>query len=153
MVTLAAAALGGAIGAGHAAQGGADTAHGYWLTQNGKAIVLMKPCGAETCGKMVWVADPLTDEGQPKRDIKNANGAKRARRICGLPLLGGMKAKRAGVWRDGWIYNPRNGKTYDVEVEAVSRDKLEVRGYLGVKLLGKSQVWTRVADDRGGCPA
>ena len=52
---------------------------------------------------------------------------------------------------DGWIYNPKSGETYSANVEAVSPDRLKVRGYLGVSLLGKSQIWTRVPGDRGGC--
>ena len=44
-----------------------------------------------------------------------------------------------------------DGATYSAEIRAVSASELEVRGYLGVPVLGKSQIWTRVGDDRGGC--
>lgn len=128
-----------------------DKAHGYWLTQNGKAIVLMSPCGTQTCGQMVWTATPRDDAGNLKLDVKNSDNAKRDRPICGLQLVGGMKREGAGTWQDGWIYNPRNGETYSAEMRAVSADQLKVRGYLGISLLGKSQIWTRVTDDRGGC--
>ena len=61
-----------------------------------------------------------------------------------------MKADK-GSWQNGWLYNPRDGSTYSAEIHALSPSELEVRGYVGVSLLGKSQVWTRVGDDRGGC--
>lgn len=128
-----------------------DTAHGYWLTENRKAIVEIAPCGGDTCGRMVWVENPLDASGQPKRDESNADAAKRARPICGLELVGGLNKSGDGTWSDGWLYNPRNGEMYSAEIRALSPSKLEVRGYLGVSVLGKSQIWTRVGDDRGGC--
>ena len=128
-----------------------DSAHGYWLTENRKAIVQIAPCGGDTCGRMVWVENPLDQSGQPKRDDRNADAAKRARTICGLELVGGLVRTDDGTWGDGWLYNPRNGATYSAEIRALSPSELEVRGYLGVSALGKSQVWTRVGDDRGGC--
>lgn len=128
-----------------------DGAHGYWLTENRKAIVQIAPCGADTCGRMVWVENPLDKTGRPKRDDKNADTGKRARPICGLELVGGLMKTEDGTWRNGWLYNPRNGATYSAEIRTLSPSELEVRGYLGVSVLGKSQVWTRVGDDRGGC--
>lgn len=128
-----------------------DPAFGYWLTANGKAIVQLAPCGGTTCGKMVWVANTLDAEGAPKLDLQNRDHAKRDRPICGIELLGGLDRAAPGAWSDGWIYNPRDGSTYSVEVESVSADQLKVRGYAGLKVLGKSQIWTRVDGARGGC--
>ncbi|MEM0988769.1 MAG: DUF2147 domain-containing protein [Pseudomonadota bacterium] len=130
---------------------GGDPAFGYWLTENGKAIVEFAPCGSKTCGRMVWVANPNDDQGKPKLDVANLDEAKRGRPICGLDLVGGLDADGPGAWTDGWIYNPRDGSTYSANIQAISGDKLKVRGYLGLSLLGSSQTWTRVANDRGGC--
>lgn len=129
-----------------------DPAHGLWLTANERAIVAMEPCGAETCGRMVWIAEPVDERGALKRDRQNADRAKRARPICGLHLVGGLSREGEGRWEAGWLYNPRDGATYSAEVRALSPERLEVRGYLGIPLLGGSQIWTRVDDDRGGCP-
>ena len=130
----------------------AETADGYWLTENGKAIVRFDPCGEKVCGTMVWVANPTDQSGAPKLDTNNTDANQRARPICGLPLLGDLDLAKAGRWEDGWIYNPRDGETYSAEVELVSQSQLKVRGFLGISLFGSSQVWTRVSDDRGGCP-
>lgn len=128
-----------------------DPAEGLWLTANGKAIVQFQPCGAKVCGKMVWVANPVDESGATKLDLNNPDDDKRARPICGLALLGDLEQARTGVWEDGWIYNPRDGQTYSATIKALAADKLEVRGYLGLSILGKSQIWTRAATDRGGC--
>lgn len=129
----------------------ADPAHGYWLTENHKAIVQIAPCGADTCGRMVWVERAVDESGQPTRDVRNTDTAKRVRPICGLDLVGGLSKADEGAWKDGWLYNPKDGATYSAQIRAVSASELEVRGYLGVSVLGKSQIWTRVGDDRGGC--
>lgn len=128
-----------------------DPTHGLWLTENGKAIVELAPCGGETCGKMVWISTPRDTAGALKLDINNSDIAARDRPLCGLRLLGGLGT--IGSSKDGWIYNPRDGSTYSVAVEPISTQELKVRGYLGLPLLGSSQIWTRVPSDRGGCGA
>lgn len=125
-----------------------NPAHGLWLTENGKAIVEFAPCGTETCGKMVWIANPRDAAGQIKRDVNNSDSAMRERPLCGLTLVGGL-----GPAEKGWIYNPRDGETYSVKVTPVSPLELKVRGFLGIELFGSSQTWTRVSSDRGGCGA
>jgi len=48
-----------------------------------------------------------------------------------------------GEYVDGYVYNPRNGETYRMKAEATGKTTLKVRGYLGISLLGQSQIWTR----------
>jgi len=127
-----------------AISGGTDPAHGRWLTENRKAIVEFAPCGSATCGHMVWVRTPRDDAGNLKL---GANGQP----LCGLRLVGDLHAVRPGVWEGGWIYNPKKGTTYSVEIEALSPGELKVRGYLGLWILGQSQIWTRIEEDPGGC--
>lgn len=140
-----------ALPAAAATERNADPAHGLWLTENQRAIVEIASCGNETCGRTVWVADAVDETGQPKRDRSNPDQVKRDRPICGIELVGGLARAGDGEWQHGWLYNPRDGATYSAELRALSPSELEVRGYVGVSLLGKSQVWTRVSSDRGGC--
>jgi uncharacterized protein (DUF2147 family) len=128
----------------------ADPTFGYWLTENRKAIIQVNACGGKVCGQMVWVKDSTDDTGAPKLDRKNEDITKRERPICGIQLFGDLSRTQTG-WEDGWLYNPRDGDTYSVEIAAVGTDELKVHGYLGLPLLGKSQIWTRVDGDRGGC--
>ena len=112
---------------------------GYWLTENRKAIVKTRVCGAKICGDMVWIANPLDAAGKAKL---GANG----KPLCGTQLIGDI-----ALGDDGWILDPRSGDKYSAAISVMSPDAIKVRGYLGIPLLGSSQVWTRVADDRGGC--
>lgn len=121
-----------------------DPAHGRWMTENKRAVVSIAPCGAQTCGHIMWVANPYDSNGDPKLD---ANGDP----FCGLQLIGELQRSEKGIWDDGWIYNPRSGETYSVEIELLSESDLKVRGYLGLPLLGRSQVWTRAPADLTDC--
>ena len=93
---------------------------------------------------MVWVANPRDADGNPKLDA-------RGQPFCGLQLVGGLEPVGTGVWEDGWIYNPKSGRTYSADLKVLSPTELRVRGYLGLRIFGSSQIWTRVDDDRGGC--
>ena len=121
-----------------------QSVEGYWLTENRKAIVETRVCGANLCGHMVWLADPVDENGAAKL---GADG----KPLCGTQLIGGLAAAKTGRWTDGWIIDPRSGDRYSVAIAQKSEGEIEVRGYLGFRFLGSSQVWTRVPDDRGGC--
>lgn len=137
-------------GAAPAAAAG-DPAFGYWLVENRRAIVELHGCGVELCGRIAWLAEPFNPDGSAKTDLNNPDPAMRTQTLCGLALIRNLSAKRPGVWDGGEIYNAKDGSTYSVRVMADSDNRLEVRGFLGISLLGKSQSWTRVDDDRGGC--
>lgn len=123
------------------------TAHaepqGTWLTAGGKSHVRIAPCGDKLCGRIVWLAEPNNDQGQPKRDAENEDESLRSRPILGLPLLTGFPQQpEDGVWDDGEIYNPEDGKTYSSEMEMADPDTLKVSGCVWV--FCQSQIWKRV---------
>lgn len=117
---------------------------GVWLTESGSGHVEIAPCGPALCGKIVWLKEPLTEKGEPKTDRHNPDEALRPRPILGLPMLDGFVAASGGGWEGGTIYNPEEGKTYKCVMSLDDPNKLRVRGYVGIPLLGKTQIWTRV---------
>jgi uncharacterized protein (DUF2147 family) len=74
-------------------------------------------------------------------------GAEKDQPVLGLTLIKGMKRK--GVkYEDGTIMDPRDGKVYSALMEISPDNKhLEVRGYYGFALLGRSQTWNRLPDN------
>lgn len=48
-----------------------------------------------------------------------------------------------GEYVDGYVYNPRDGKTPRIEMKVLDRETLTMRGYMGISLLGQSQIWKR----------
>lgn len=126
-----------------------DPAFGLWMVESGKAAVEVAPCGDSACGRIVWMEEPLDAAGAPKTDVNNKDASKRGNAICGMPMIWGFEKTAPGEWENGNIYNPEDGDTYSSEM-AVEGDALKVRGYVGLPLFGKSQVWTRT-DRAGNC--
>jgi uncharacterized protein (DUF2147 family) len=70
-------------------------------------------------------------------------GDDRGRPVIGLSIIDGMK-KDGDAWSGGTILDPENGKVYRSRLRVLDGGrKLEVRGYVGVPVLGRSQVWVR----------
>lgn len=129
-----------------------DPVFGRWLVEGGEAVVEIEPCGAaQACGRLVWLQNAWDANGAPKRDANNPDPAARSRPLCGLPLITGLQRGEDGAWEDGRIYSARDGRTFGVEIAPDGPDRLHVRGYLGISLLGGSQTWTREGGRRGNC--
>ena len=64
----------------------------------------------------------------------------------GLEIIrGGKKAEGKDVWEGGKILDPENGKEYSLRLTPIEGGrKLEVRGYIGAPILGRTQVWNRI---------
>jgi uncharacterized protein (DUF2147 family) len=127
------------------------SAFGRWLTEDGKGVVEMYPCGAELCGKVVWQSEPLDAHGAPHTDAMNPDEKLRFRLVCELQIVGGFKRKSAAEWQDGWIYDPQSGKTYTAQLKLRDPATMDLRGYVGIPLFGETQVWTRDNRNRPSC--
>ena len=116
---------------------------GVWLDDTGDGAVEIAPCGKALCGRIVWLKSPVAADGAPLTDGRNPDPKRRARPICGLDVIGDLKRQRNGSWDDGWIYDPKDGKSYDLELKLRGPDRLVVTGYMGVKFLSETFLWTR----------
>ena len=86
--------------------------------------------------------DPLDDQGRPLRDVNNPNPTERQRLLCGAQVIEGLTRQDDGSWDGGSAYDPEEGKSYTLMLVPSSDDRLEVTGYVGLKLLGKTVTWT-----------
>lgn len=105
---------------------------GVWLTQSGNVEVTIAPCGQALCGDVSRVLGNVSMTAPGK-----ASAAAPAHE--GLRILSGLHPEGDG-WR-GKIYNRENGRTYDVIVHRRPDRALDVRAFVGVPQIGKSQVW------------
>ena len=122
----------------------ADAILGDWLTENGKGRVrIFKTKTGQYVGKIIWLREPNNESGTPKVDRNNPDEALRTRPIIGLFVLRDFSYDAANVWHNGKIYDPENGNDYSCTLTMVAPGKLEVRGYIGVSLFGRTSVWTR----------
>jgi uncharacterized protein (DUF2147 family) len=61
--------------------------------------------------------------------------------IVGMKIMADLKKDGAGMWSGGKILDPKNGEIYKVKLTTEDGKKMDVRGYIGVPLLGRTQVW------------
>lgn len=110
----------------------------------GSQIQIYKAKDGTYEGKVVWMQYPNHPNGEPRRDVKNPDPQKRNQTNVGIVIIKGFKYNASkDEWEEGSVYNPGSGKTYRSFMKLESDNKLKVRGYLGVSLLGKTVTWTR----------
>ena len=118
---------------------------GVWTNAEKKATFEIYKCGDKLCGKIVTLTvpnDPAT--GKPKVDSQNPDAKLRSRPRLGMVFMSGFIYDSDNKWDDGKIYDPESGKTYSCYMKMMSANSMEVKGYIGFSLIGKSQSWTRV---------
>ena len=120
---------------------------GYWRTiddETGrpKSIVEITETDGELRGKVMKLLDR---EGQdPNPTCDECPGERKGQPIKGMTILWGL-APEGDEWTGGTILDPKSGDTYDATVKLEDGgEKLNVRGYIGFSMLGRTQVWERV---------
>lgn len=113
---------------------------------NGRVAKLRHPSFVK--GEKSHTGDIVPDSmvGKVKVDVLNSDEALRTRPIEGMELIRGFKPDGSNAWSGATIYNPEDGKTYSCKAN-LSKDgqTLKVRGYVGVPMMGRTQIWKRVA--------
>ena len=130
-----------------------DAVTGLWLTAAGedaRSHVEVYAVGETYSGRIVWLEKPTYPDddpqgmgGQDRVDRKNPRDELHGRPVLGLEILSGFHYAGDGLWQGGTIYDPANGKTYKCKMRLES-DTLDVRGFIGFSLLGRTTEWTRV---------
>lgn len=126
------------------AQSEGDAILGVWETGSGKARVKIDKVGEKFFGKVVWLREPLNEEGKPKVDKNNPDEKLRTIPLLGYKLIKDFSFKGEKVWEDGTIYDPENGSTYSCTIKMTDENTLDVRGFIGVSLFGRTDVWKRI---------
>lgn len=113
---------------------------GRWTTAAGTVEVEIAPCGQRLCGTIARV---LTNRSMsdPTVELKDVPGV-------GTKVLVDFESEGEGQWA-GTIFNRETGKTYSCTMKLRSPDELEVHPYIGIRLIGRTQIWKRVAEPEG----
>jgi uncharacterized protein (DUF2147 family) len=135
------------------AQGQIPTAKGMWekIDPSGKpeAKFRIMDCNGAYEGKIVEIFSRPGENPSTFR-CTECEGEQKNAPVIGLTFIKGMR--RDGLdYRDGTILDPRDGSVYNATMQ-LSPDghTLTVRGYLGIPLLGQSEMWHRVPDEKIG---
>jgi len=111
-------------------------------TKMEKSLVRVTEAGGVVSGRIEKLLDPT------KQDAKcdKCTDARKDQPVTGMTIINGVKASDDKTqWDGGEILDPNNGKTYKVRMKPVDGGrKLEVRGYIGAPMLGRTQTWIRV---------
>jgi len=129
---------------------GPDDILGNWYNQEKDARIEIIKCGVNYCGKIVWLKDPNYPEGSkdgvpgtPKVDHHNPDISRRKDPVLGLQIVNDMRYDGGDLWTGGTVYDPKNGKTYKGKMTLVAPAQLDLRGYIGISLIGRTTSWTR----------
>ncbi len=121
----------------------ADAILGVWKNGEGTGMVQIYKKGDKYFGKLVWLKVPNDASGKPRTDINHPEEKLRSRPLKGLENLRDFVFKGENKWEEGKIYDPKNGNDYSCELKLIDEKKLEVRGFIGVSLFGRTDVWKR----------
>lgn len=106
----------------------AEPIGGRWVTEERDAIIEIRRCGSNLCGRIsrFLVAPP---DGEDQRDVNNPDANLRDRTLLGLPVLTQFR-EDDDLWR-GRIYDPKSGRSYRSVIRRINTNTLEVRGCIG----------------------
>jgi uncharacterized protein (DUF2147 family) len=122
----------------------ADKITGTWQTAGDDwAHVHIYKSGDKYHGKIIKLKNPLDDYGKPKVDNNNPDKNKRSQPAIGLQIIKNFSYDGKKEWKNGTIYDPGNGSTYKC-IMWLENGELNVRGYMGISLLGRTEKWMRV---------
>ncbi len=105
---------------------------GIWFTEDKGGVVDVHPCGSDIlCGVIVGLTpDP---DGRLPRDFRGAPQ-------CHSTLLRNLRPEDDGRWH-GTVTNPEDGRVYSAQVWIGDDGKMRLRGFIGLPLLGSTQIW------------
>ncbi len=118
-----------------------DQIVGTWLSGDGDGWIEVMRHVEGISGRIA--GSPNDDPDRSKIDDKNPDPVLRDRELLGLDLFAGFHFDGDDRWIDGRIYDPNSGKTYRCIITVVDDNTLKVRGYVGVPILGRTEIWTR----------
>ncbi|HEY0661348.1 MAG TPA: DUF2147 domain-containing protein [Lysobacter sp.] len=123
-----------------------STPVGSWTTvddKTGKPKSVVEIYEARDGSLAGRVSEILQSERGPNPSCDKCTGDRKGKPVKGMVILWGVK-KSGDAWEGGKILDPNNGKIYSVKLREIDGGKkLEVRGFLGFSLLGRTQTWVR----------
>ncbi|CAM3651744.1 MULTISPECIES: DUF2147 domain-containing protein [Psychrobacter] len=106
-----------------------------------KAIIQLNESNGKVSGKIIKVLN----KEEAKAVCTKCPGSLKNKPIEGLQILSGLKADGNNKWSDGKLVDPESGKTYSGKLTLSDNGQsLDLRGYVGSPLFGRSQTWQRI---------
>jgi uncharacterized protein (DUF2147 family) len=122
---------------GNAQDKAADILGNYMVPSKDGAIQVYEK-GGKYYGKIILNKDPN------KLDANNPDKTQQTQKLLGMNILKEFKFDGDDTWESGTIYDPKNGKTYSCKITRTETGDLNVRGFVGVSLLGRTEIFTKI---------
>ncbi|MCC8536895.1 DUF2147 domain-containing protein [Xanthomonas axonopodis pv. poinsettiicola] len=124
-----------------------DSPVGRWKTiddETGKpksVVQIEQAANGTLSGKVVEI---LQSAKGPNPICDKCDGERKNKPIKGMTILWGLKPDGTAVWSGGSVLDPAKGKTYKAKITLTEGGKkLQMRGYVGIEALGRTQTWVR----------
>lgn len=123
----------------------ADKLQGVWQPSDGRSMLKIDKIGSKFYGRVVWLKEANDADGNPRTDVNNPDEKLRSTPLKGYRVLKDFTYNSdEKIWDGGTIYDPKNGTTYNCKIEMKNDNQIEVRGYVGTEMFGRTDVWTRL---------
>jgi uncharacterized protein (DUF2147 family) len=118
---------------------------GVWQPSAGRSYIKVDKIGNKFYGRIVWLKEANDEDGKPRLDKNNPDESLRSTPLKGYRVLKDFTYNdEEKLWEDGSIYDPKNGTTYNCKIVLTADNKIEVRGFVGAAVFGRTDVWTRL---------
>lgn len=111
---------------------------GTYMTDKNEGMVEISKKGVKYFGTLTWTKTP------GKLDSNNPDKKQQTDKLAGKEILKDFDFDGKDLWHNGTIYDPKNGKTYSCKITRDEKGNLNVRGFIGVSLLGRTAFWVKV---------
>lgn len=120
------------------AQVKADVILGRYMVPSKDGAIEIYQKGAKFYGKIILNKDPN------KLDVNNPAKENQGRKVLGLTILNDFTFDGEDTWNNGTIYDPKNGKTYSCKITREENGDLNIRGFIGVSVLGRTETFVKL---------
>lgn len=116
----------------------AENIVGRYMTAENKAMVEITNRDGKYYGKFLWT------KTEGKLDSNNPVATEKTKPLKGMEFLKSFVFDGKSTWHNGTIYDPENGKTYSCKITRDDKGNLNVRGFIGISLIGRTSYWIKV---------
>ncbi|MCK3683642.1 DUF2147 domain-containing protein [Maribellus sp. YY47] len=123
----------------------ADKIVGIWWNEEKTSKIEIEKKDGKFIGTIVYMIPEKYVNGEAPKDDKNPEEKLRERPLVGVHILDGFVYNSENKeWKEGKIYDPKSGKTYDCYAWFENNDLLKLKGFVaGIRWMGKSSEWYR----------
>jgi uncharacterized protein (DUF2147 family) len=121
----------------------ADDILGTWLSEKKDGVIKISKDDKSFRGHLIAFKKKEEDLGKIVLDVNNPDEKLQKRKLRGIEMFWGFHFDD-DEWSGGKIYDPVSGKTYKSYMSLEDKDTLNLRGYVGIPLFGRTSVWTRI---------